>query len=52
MQSNFTAVRNAIDYKEAAYALLAGGYATEPSYPQLVMSVIEDYRLYEYDVKN
>lgn len=52
MQSNFTAVRNATDYKEAAYALLAGEYATEPTYPELIMSVIEDYRLYEYDVKN
>lgn len=37
------------DYKNAAYALRAGGYATDPDYPQLLINLIEQYDLYQYD---
>lgn len=49
MQSNFTAVRNATDYRTAAIALKTGGYATDPVYPSLVTSIIEQYGLDKYD---
>lgn len=49
MQSNFAAVRNAADYRSAAVALRAGGYATDPAYPSLVISIIEQYGLEKYD---
>lgn len=39
------------DYKNAAYALRAGGYATDPNYPQLLINLIEQYGLYQYDVQ-
>lgn len=42
-------VRNAKDYKEAAMALQKCGYATDPSYPDKLIQIIEQYKLYEYD---
>ncbi|MDX9781436.1 MAG: glucosaminidase domain-containing protein [Bacteroidales bacterium] len=38
------------DYKAWAYGLKRAGYATNPSYPQLLIKIIEDFKLYEYDV--
>ena len=49
LQSNFEAVRSATTYREAAYALRTGGYATDINYPQLIISTIEMYQLYQYD---
>ncbi len=37
------------DYKGWAKGLKAAGYATNPSYPELLIAVIEQNRLYEYD---
>lgn len=37
------------DYKAWAEGLKKAGYATNPKYPQLLIKLIEDYRLYEYD---
>lgn len=37
------------DYKTAAHAIRAGGYATDPNYPNLLISLIEKYELYKYD---
>ncbi len=37
------------DYKGWAYGLKAAGYATNPKYPTLLIGIIEDYKLYEYD---
>ncbi len=37
------------DYKEQATALYACGYSTDPNYPQKIISIIEKYKLYEYD---
>lgn len=39
------------DYKGWAYGLKKAGYATDPKYPQKLIKLIEDYRLYEYDSK-
>lgn len=38
------------DYKGWAYGLKAAGYATDPSYPQKLISLIERYQLHQYDV--
>ncbi|MDR2585849.1 MAG: glucosaminidase domain-containing protein [Prevotellaceae bacterium] len=42
------------DYKGWAQGLKRAGYATNPQYAEMLIKVIEDYRLYEYDrpVKN
>lgn len=37
------------DYKGWAEGLLDAGYATNPKYPQLLISLIERYELYKYD---
>ncbi|MBN2614445.1 MAG: glucosaminidase domain-containing protein [Bacteroidales bacterium] len=37
------------DYKKWAYGLKRAGYATNPRYPQLLISLIERYQLYRYD---
>lgn len=40
------------DYKSWAYGLKAAGYATNPRYPQLLIKVIEENRLYRFDNGN
>lgn len=37
------------DYKAWAHGLKRAGYATDPKYPQKLIKIIEDYKLYEYD---
>ena len=37
------------DYKAWAKGLLEAGYASNPKYPELLISLIERYGLYEYD---
>ena len=37
------------DYKKWAYGLKRAGYATNPRYPQLLIGIIERYKLYRYD---
>lgn len=37
------------DYKAWAYGLKMAGYATNPSYPQLLIKIIEEFSLYKYD---
>ena len=37
------------DYKGWAHGLKKAGYATDPSYPQKLIKLIEDYGLYKYD---
>ena len=39
----------ATNYVEAAHALQAAGYATDPDYANKVIHVIETYELYQYD---
>jgi len=38
------------DYKEACKQIRDCGYATDPSYTQLLISIIEQYKLNQYDV--
>lgn len=38
------------DYKGWAYGLKQAGYATDPAYPSKLIRLIEEYRLYEYDL--
>jgi LysM repeat protein len=37
------------DYKSWAYGLLRAGYCTNPNYPEILIKIIEDYKLYELD---
>lgn len=37
------------DYIGQAYALKEAGYATDPNYPMLLISIIQEYGLYKYD---
>ncbi len=37
------------DYKAWAHGLKKAGYATNPKYPQLLIKIIEENRLYEFD---
>lgn len=39
------------DYKGWAKGLKAAGYATDPKYPAKLISLIERYKLYEYDAQ-
>lgn len=42
-------VRQAEDYKTAAYALQEAGYATDPHYAEKLIEIIESYGLTKYD---
>jgi LysM repeat protein len=37
------------DYKNWALGLKQAGYATNPKYPEMLVNIIEKYKLYEYD---
>jgi LysM repeat protein len=39
------------DYKKWAYGLKKAGYATNNKYPQLLINIIDKYKLYQYDSK-
>lgn len=39
------------DYKGWAHGLKKAGYATDPSYPQKLIKLIEEYELHRYDTK-
>ena len=45
----YSAVRAAGNYREAAQALQAAGYATDPKYAQKLIQIIEQYGLDQYD---
>ena len=45
----YEAVRNAKDYREAAYAIKKCGYATDPNYAEKIIYIIENYNLNELD---
>jgi len=40
------------DYKSWAHGLKKAGYATNPKYPELLIKIIEDNKLFEYDKGN
>lgn len=37
---------------DGAMALYSCGYATDTQYPQKIISIIEEYELYKYDIKD
>ncbi|MBE6837917.1 MAG: mannosyl-glycoprotein endo-beta-N-acetylglucosamidase [Ruminococcus sp.] len=39
------------DYKEACRKVQADGYATAPNYAEVLIRLIEQYKLYQYDVQ-
>lgn len=45
-------VKTAKNYKEAAKYIKEGGYATDPSYDDKIISVVEKYELDKYDEVN
>lgn len=45
----YAGVLTATNYKEAAQALQAAGYATDPGYANKIIHVIETYQLNQYD---
>jgi peptidoglycan hydrolase-like protein with peptidoglycan-binding domain len=47
--SRYKAVRLSKDYKTACLEIYNCGYATDPKYPEKLISIIEANRLYEFD---
>jgi flagellum-specific peptidoglycan hydrolase FlgJ len=45
-------VLTAANYQEAAQALQDAGYATDPTYAQKIIHVIETYQLDKYDQRS
>ncbi len=43
---------NIKDYKNWAYGLKKAGYATDPSYPERLLKIIDEFELYKLDDKN
>ena len=48
-KNNYRKVVNEIDYRIAAQELKNAGYATDPNYAGKLISLIETYKLYEWD---
>ena len=48
-KDKYEQVISADNYKDAAEALQEAGYATDPTYADKLIEVIEQYKLYEYD---
>ena len=49
LTERYKSVREANNYKDACYALKNCGYATDPNYPQLLITLIEQNNLTQYD---
>lgn len=47
--ASYQPVLSATDYREAAIALQAGGYATDPRYADKLIELIEQFELNQYD---
>lgn len=45
----YDAIKTSTDYKETAYALQNGGYATDPHYAEKLIELIEQFKLNKYD---
>lgn len=46
---NYEKVRKATDYSDACYAIYDCGYATSPKYSEMLIEIIDYYKLYNYD---
>lgn len=49
--NHYQRVIEASNYKEAAVALQEAGYATDPSYSDKLISIIESYNLNQFDIQ-
>lgn len=49
MRYQFLFDYNIKDYKKWAYGLKKAGYATDPTYPERLLKIIEDFELYKLD---
>ena len=49
LTERYKSVREASNYRDACYALKNCGYATDPNYPQLLITLIEQNNLTQYD---
>jgi peptidoglycan hydrolase-like protein with peptidoglycan-binding domain len=47
--SRYEPVRVCSDYREACRKIYESGYATDPAYPEKLINIIEENKLYEYD---
>jgi peptidoglycan hydrolase-like protein with peptidoglycan-binding domain len=47
--SRYRPVRESTDYKEACQKIFECGYATDPRYAEKLISIIESYRLFDFD---
>jgi len=52
MRYQFLFDYNIKDYKKWAYGLKRAGYATDPTYPERLIKIIEDFQLYHLDDSN
>lgn len=50
-KQQYQAVLVARNYTEAAHGLVKSGYATDPTYAQKIIDMIEKYQLYQYDLR-
>lgn len=48
----YATVLAAKDYQEAAQALQTSGYATDPTYPEKLIELIQQYKLNQFDVQS
>lgn len=46
----YEAISTSKNYKETAYALQDGGYATDPDYAEKLIALIEEFQLNKYDL--
>lgn len=46
----YEAIKTSKNYKESAYALQNGGYATDPDYAEKLIAIIEEFQLNKYDL--
>ena len=49
MRDQFLFDYNIKDYKKWAYGLKRAGYATDPTYPERLLKIIEEFQLYKLD---
>ncbi len=51
-KNQYQDVLQATNYRDAAQALLKDGYATDPTYPDKLIQIIQKYHLSQYDKSN
>ncbi|WKK68764.1 glycoside hydrolase family 73 protein [Brochothrix thermosphacta] len=45
----YSGLEKSKNYRESAYILQEGGYATDPKYAEKIIEIIEQYSLFKYD---